>query len=228
LRIALGEWRPDSYGQFFGVPVQAVTPLAPWPASYNRHAGRQFLSRHFATRIDPMQALGHEGAPEILVRKATPFDVAAIREIYRYYVLHALATFEEIPPDNRKMLAQMRQVKTAGLPFLTAVVEGKVLGYAYASPYRSRPAYRYTVEDSVYVMEGCHGRGIGRALLSNLITCCEAGPWRQMVAIIGDSQNVKSIALHELFGFRRVGILEAVGFKLGRYVDTVIMQRNLG
>lgn len=115
-----------------------------------------------------------------------------------------------------------------GLPYLVAELDTRVVGYCYATTYRSRPAYRNTIEDSVYVADGMQGRGIGMALLAALIARCETGPWRQMVAVIGDSGNAGSIALHERLGFRRMGTLEAVGFKLGRWVDTVLMQRALG
>jgi phosphinothricin acetyltransferase len=126
------------------------------------------------------------------------------------------------------MLARRASVLDLGLPYLAAEAAGQVVGYSYATGYRPRPAYRHTIEDSVYVAERMQGRGIGRALLSALIARCETGPWRQMVAVIGDSGNAGSIALHRQQGFRLVGTFEAVGFKLGRWVDTVLMQRALG
>jgi phosphinothricin acetyltransferase len=114
------------------------------------------------------------------------------------------------------------------LPYIAAEIDGRVGGYSYAAPYRARPAYRYTVEDSVYVAEGYARRGIGQALLHELIARCEAGPWRQMLAVIGDSGNAGSIALHRACGFAVIGTLPAVGFKFGRWVDSVLMQRMLG
>lgn len=169
-----------------------------------------------------------EGQHDIVIRSTTEADVVAIQAIYAHHVLHGLATFEEIPPTLDEMLARRAAVIERGLPYLSAEMDGAVVGYSYASAYRPRPAYRHTVEDSVYIAEGHYGLGIGRMLLATLIERCEAGPWRQMIAIIGDSGNVASIALHQRLGFERVGTLKAVGFKLGRWVDTVLMQRTLG
>jgi L-amino acid N-acyltransferase YncA len=167
--------------------------------------------------------------PTIIVRDATEADMPAVQKIYAHHVLHGLATFEEVPPTTDELLARRAGVLSQGLPYLAAEIGGAVVGYSYAAPYRPRPAYRYTIEDSVYVADGLYGRGIGRALLSALIERCQTGgPWRQMVAVIGDSGNAASIALHEGFGFQPVGTLRAVGFKLGRWVDTVLMQRELG
>jgi phosphinothricin acetyltransferase len=168
------------------------------------------------------------GLQAICVRDATEQDMAAIQAIYAREVLHGLATFEEVPPTVDAMLTRRASVLDLGLPYLAAEVAGEVVGYSYATEYRPRPAYRYTVEDSVYVAASMQGRGIGRALLAALIARCEAGPWRQMVAIIGNSGNAGSIALHRQQGFRLVGTFEAVGFKLGRWVDTVLMQHPLG
>lgn len=166
--------------------------------------------------------------PPIVVRDATEADMAAVQRIYAHHVLNGLATFEEVPPDLGEMLARRAKLLGLGLPFLAAETDGTVAGYAYASPYRPRPAYRYTVEDSVYVDAALAGRGLGRALLAALIARCERGAWRQMIAIIGNSGNEASIALHRRFDFRMVGTLHGVGFKLGRWVDTVLMQRDLG
>ena len=168
------------------------------------------------------------GPQAIFVRDASEQDMAAIQAIYAQEVLHGLATFEEVPPPLDVMLTRRAGVLDRGLPYLAAEWDGQVVGYSYAIEYRPRPAYRYTVEDSVYVAAGMQGRGIGRALLAALIARSEAGPWRQMVAIIGNSGNRGSIALHRQQGFRLVGTFEAVGFKLGRWVDTVLMQRALG
>lgn len=164
----------------------------------------------------------------VVIRASTSDDVAAVHDIYTHYVLDSLSTFEEVPPSLDEMAERREAVLLAGLPHLVAEVDGRVAGYAYATAYRPRAAYRYTVEDSVYVADGMAGRGIGRALLGALIARCEAGPWRQMLAVVGNSANAGSIALHERLGFKRIGTLEAVGFKLGRWVDTVLMQRALG
>jgi L-amino acid N-acyltransferase YncA len=162
------------------------------------------------------------------VRDAVAGDVAQIQSIYARHVLHGLASFEEVPPDAAEIAARMQSVRALGLPWLVAERDGAVVGYAYASLYRSRSGYRYTLEDSVYVREGSGGRGIGEALLRALIGRCSTGPWRQMIAIIGDSANTASIGLHRKLGFRHAGTLDTVGFKLGRWVDSVFMQRPLG
>ena len=169
--------------------------------------------------------------------------MAAVQAIYAHHVLHGLATFEESAPSVEDLLERRATVLRLGLPYLVAEVgaktlgtndeagtttEGRVVGFAYATGYRPRPAYRFTVEDSVYVAEGLGGRGIGTALLRTLIERCERGPWRQMIAVIGNSGNQGSIALHRRLGFRLVGTLDNVGFKLGRWADTVLMQRQLG
>ena len=168
------------------------------------------------------------GGPALIVRDARDADMQAIQTICAHEVLHGLASFEEVPPTADELRSRRRGVLGLGLPYLTAELDGRVVGYSYATTYRPRTAYRDTVEDSVYVAEGMHGQGIGRALLTALIARCETGPWRQMVAVIGNGANAGSIALHERLGFRTVGTLEAVGFKLGRWVDTVLMQRPLG
>ena len=172
-------------------------------------------------------ALAPAPAPGLLVRDTTDGDMPAIQAIYARHVLHGLASFEEAPPTAGDLRSRRDGVVRLGLPYLTAEWDGRVVGYGYASGYRPRPAYRDTVEDSLYVADGMHGRGVGRALLAALIARCEHGPWRQMVAVIGDSGNAGSIALHRRLGFREVGTLHAVGFKLGRWVDTVLMQRPL-
>ncbi len=163
----------------------------------------------------------------VLLREARLSDLADIREIYAHYVLHEVATFEETPPTVEEMQRRMESIRQADLPYVVAEEAGRTIGYAYAGPYRSRPAYRCTVEDSVYVANGHHRRGVGSALLASLIERCEVGAWTQMIAVIGGQENVRSIKLHERFGFRRVGVLEAVGFKFGSWVDTVLMQRAL-
>jgi phosphinothricin acetyltransferase len=152
----------------------------------------------------------------------------AVQAIYAHHVLHGLATFEVAPPTVDEMLSRRAHVLGQNLPYLVAELEGAVVGYCYATAYRTRPAYINTVENSVYVAEGLAGRGIGRALLTALIARCEAGPWRQMIAVIGNSENAASINLHRSLGFRVVGTLTAVGFKFGRWIDSVLMQRALG
>jgi len=167
----------------------------------------------------------HQG---LRIRPALPADMEAIQAIYAHHVLTGIATFEEAPPDVGEMQLRHARIVEAGLPYLAAEHDGTVMGYSYAAAYRPRPAYRYTIEDSVYVAEGCDGRGVGSALLAALVARCDQGPWRQMVAIIGNSANHASIALHARAGFDTVGTIRAAGFKLGRWVDTVIMQRALG
>jgi phosphinothricin acetyltransferase len=164
----------------------------------------------------------------ILVRDARDADIDAVTKIYAAHVLHGLASFEEVPPSLDEMKSRRAAVLRLGLPYLVAELDGRVIGYSYATSYRTRPAYRYTVEDSVYVEDGLHGRGIGTALLAELIARCERGPWRQMLAVIGDSDNAGSIALHRRLGFMPAGNLVSVGFKFGRWVDSVFMQRALG
>jgi L-amino acid N-acyltransferase YncA len=154
--------------------------------------------------------------------------MTAVQRIYAHHVLHGLATFEETPPSFHTLLARRVSVIAAGLPYLIAERDGDVVGYSYATEYHSRSGYRHTIEDSVYVAEGLGGQGIGSTLLQALISRCETGPWRQMVAYIGDSANAASIALHRRLAFQMVGTLGSVGFKLGRWVDVVLMQRPLG
>lgn len=165
---------------------------------------------------------------QLVVRNSTDADVSAVHRIYAYHVLHGLGSFEEEPPPAVELRRRRDDVIGHGLPYLVADIDGAVVGYSYATLYRARSAYRYTVEDSVYVDESTMGNGVGRALLSAVIARCEAGRWRQMIAVIGDSGNVASIRLHESLGFRLVGTLRAVGFKMGRWADTVLMQRELG
>lgn len=164
----------------------------------------------------------------VYIRDSRGTDVPAIHAIYQHHVLNGLATFEEVVPTIDELRNRRDVLRAMDMPHLVAELDGRVVGYCYAGPYRARPAYRFTVENSVYIEDGLGKRGIGTALLTELISRCESGPCRQMVAIIGDSANAASIALHRRFGFRHVGTLEAVGYKLGRWVDTVLMQRALG
>jgi len=152
----------------------------------------------------------------------------AIHAIYSYHVLHGLASFEEQPPALEEMRRRFDDVHSRGLPYLAADFGGVIAGYGYCAPYRSRSAYRYSLEDSIYVRHGFEGRGVGGALLRTLIERCEALGYRNIIAVIGDSANAASINLHASFGFLRVGMLRAAGFKFGRWVDSVLMQRPLG
>jgi L-amino acid N-acyltransferase YncA len=162
------------------------------------------------------------------VRDANADDMETVQAIYAHYVLTGLATFEETPPTVAELKSRREAVLASGLPYLVAEIDGQVRGYCYATAYRPRPAYRHTIEDSVYVAQRFEGLGIGSALLSALIQRSEAGPWRQMIAVIGNSGNAGSIALHRRLGFTNAGTLLYVGFKLGQWVDTVLMQRPLG
>lgn len=167
-------------------------------------------------------------ADEPILRDARESDMPAVQAIYAHHVIHGTASFELEPPTLEQMLQRRAGICANGLPYLVAERDGEVVGYAYATPYRPRPAYRFTVEDSVYVREGMAGFGIGHALLGAVIQHCTASGRRQMVAIIGNSENSASIRLHTRLGFRQVGVFESVGFKHGRWLDTVIMQRELG
>jgi len=165
---------------------------------------------------------------DILIRDIEDADMTAIQEIYAHHVLKGLASWEEMPPDVAEMMRRRDDILSHDYPYRVAVVENTVKGYAYASPYRPRPAYLYTVENSVYVDVNAHRQGIGRLLLQDLIECCTNKGFRQMIAIIGDSANDASIALHTKLGFEKIGTLPSVGFKFGRWLDQVIMQRPLG
>jgi L-amino acid N-acyltransferase YncA len=162
------------------------------------------------------------------VRPSRDDDIPTITRIYAHHVLHGLASFEEVPPDEAELAARRHDVLRQGLPYLAAEQDGEVVGYCYAAPYRARSAYRFTIEDSVYIDAARVGQGIGRALLARLIEFCEQGPWRQMIAVIGDSGNLASIRLHKAHGFSMIGTHPAVGFKFRRWVDSVLMQRELG
>jgi L-amino acid N-acyltransferase YncA len=162
------------------------------------------------------------------LRAARPEDVPAIHSIYAHHVLHGLASFEEEPPSVEELGRRFRDVTQRGLPYLVAEYGLELAGYGYCAPYRARSAYRYALEDSVYVRHDMTGRGIGRRLLDELIRRCEGLGYRQVIAVIGDSANAASIGVHAACGFLRVGTLRAVGFKFGRWVDSVYMQRPLG
>jgi L-amino acid N-acyltransferase YncA len=162
------------------------------------------------------------------VRPAVPADLAAVQAIYAHAVATGMASFEEVPPSLEEMRRRYDDVLAHGLPYLAAEVDGRLAGYGYCTLYRTRSAYRYSLEDSIYVDKDFHGRGIGRAVLHELIGRCEGLGYRQIIAVIGDSANAASIGLHASLGFLRVGTLRSSGFKFGRWVDSVLMQRPLG
>lgn len=167
-------------------------------------------------------------AMSIFIRDSTEADLTAIVDIYAPAVLHGTASFEIEPPDVAEMTRRRQALVTGGHPYLVAEMDGRIAGYAYAGPYRPRSAYRFTVEDSIYIAPDAHRRGVGRALLGALISGCAARGFREMIAVIGDSAQTPSIALHESYGFRLIGIARNVGFKHGRFLDQVLMQRSLG
>lgn len=163
----------------------------------------------------------------IILRDATPDDAPALAAIYGDACLHGFGTFEEEAPSPAEMARRLAEVRQMGLPYLVAELDGAVVGLCYAKPFRPRSAYRFTVEDSVYVLPSAKGLGVGRLMLAQLIERCEALGLRQMTAVIGDSENTGSIRLHEAMGFDHRGVFTAVGHKLGRWVDIVFMQRAL-
>jgi phosphinothricin acetyltransferase len=164
----------------------------------------------------------------LAVRDARIDDVPAISAIYAWHVRMGLASFETQPPSEEEIRARLEGVREGGFPYLVGEIDGRVAGFAYASLYRTRPAYRFTLEDSIYVDPGHARKGVGRALLQALLERCEAIGCRQVVAVIGDSANAASIGLHSALGFKEAGILRAIGFKHGRWVDSVLMQRAIG
>ncbi|MGC8476162.1 MAG: GNAT family N-acetyltransferase [Acetobacteraceae bacterium] len=162
------------------------------------------------------------------IRPADPADIPEIQAIYAHHVLTGTGSFEEIPPSVEAMEARFDKVRGHGWPFLVSTDASGILGYAYAAQFRDRSAYRFALEDSVYVRQDQRGQGVGKALVAALIAEAEAAGFRQMLAVIGDSENVGSIGLHASLGFQRVGLLRAVGLKFGRWLDVVYMQRALG
>ncbi len=165
---------------------------------------------------------------DVTIRPVATADLPAITAIYDHAVRTGTATFELDPPDLAEMTRRYRVLVDGNSPYLVATSGGNVAGYAYAGSYRPRPAYRFTVEDSIYLASECHRRGIGTKLLGELIAQSEARGYRQMIAVIGDSANAGSIALHRRAGFEMVGTHPNVGFKFGRWLDSVLMQRSLG
>jgi phosphinothricin acetyltransferase len=165
---------------------------------------------------------------DVDIRAAGPGDVPAIARIYADAVRHGTATFEVEPPGEADMARRMGTLLGGNCPYLVAERSGVIAGYAYAGPYHLCPAYRWTVEDSIYLDPQFQGQGIGRRLIGRLLAEAEARGFRQMIALIGDSTNAASIALHAAAGFQRIGTLQSVGFKHGRWLDVVVMQRPLG
>ena len=165
---------------------------------------------------------------DVTIRPSRDDDVAAITAIYGHHVLHGVASFEEVPPDIEEIARRRQAIIERGLPYLVAERDARVVGYCYAGPFRPRIGYRFTLEDSVYVAAGEAGRGIGRRLLDRVVDRCAELGYRQMVAVIGGRETLASIKLHEALGFAHIGVLPAVGFKFGRWIDIVMMQRTLG
>jgi phosphinothricin acetyltransferase len=166
--------------------------------------------------------------PAVSIRPASSADIPAITRIYAYAVQHGTASFELEPPDQAEMARRLHTLLDGGYPYIVADIGGVLVGYAYAGPYRPRPAYRYSVEDSIYIDPGALRKGVGRALLERLIVECERRGYRQMIAVIGDSAQTPSIELHRAAGFRMIGNIENVGYKFDRWLDSVLMQRPLG
>ena len=166
--------------------------------------------------------------PSSIIRPATPDDLPAITAIYAEAVLYGTATFELVPPDLAEMTRRYEALTAADFPYLVADADGVIDGYAYAGPHRPRPAYRFTVENSIYLAPRAQHRGIGFALLEGLLAACEPRGYRQIIAVIGDSANAGSIAVHRKAGFALIGTHQNVGLKFGRWLDTVMMQRAIG
>ena len=162
------------------------------------------------------------------IRPARPADIPEIQAIYAHHVLHGAGTFEEVPPSVEEVQRRYQNIVDHGWSFLVAADATGVLGYAYFAQLRDRSAYRYTAEDSIYVREDVRGQGVGKALVQRLLSDAEAAGFRQMIAVIGDSENVGSIGVHASLGFHRAGLLRASGLKFGQWIDTVYMQRALG
>lgn len=164
----------------------------------------------------------------MLLRDCTREDIPAITAIYAHHVLHGTASFEEVPPTVEEMAARYDAVRALGTPYIVAEIDGRVVGYTSASLYRTRSAYRFTLENAVYVDANLRRSGLGRALMGELLPRCEALGYRQMIAVIGDSANHASVGLHAAMGFQQIGFLRSVGYKFGRWLDSILMQRILG
>jgi L-amino acid N-acyltransferase YncA len=167
-------------------------------------------------------------APTLLVRPSTEADLPTITRIYAHAVQHGTGTFELDVPDQAEMTRRREAVLGNGLPWLVAERAGQVLGYAYANHFRPRRAYRFCLEDSIYLDEAARGHGVGRVLLAELLAQCEARGARQMLAVIGDSANAGSVGVHRACGFEDTGVFKAAGWKFGRWLDVVLMQKALG
>jgi L-amino acid N-acyltransferase YncA len=181
-----------------------------------------------AARIE--QVLNNDGntvTDALTMRDALPDDMPSVQRIYAHHVTNTTATFEETPPTEQEMQRRRLFILDHGLPYLVAQREDRIVGYAYATPYRTRPAYRYTIEDSIYLAHDIIGKGIGNALLAALIERCEQGPWRQMIAVIAGIENTGSINLHRKMGFTHAGTQVATGYKFKQWIDVVFMQRAL-
>jgi len=179
--------------------------------------------------VQVRDAAGKSGASgRLAIRDATPGDMGAVQRIYAHHVENGTATFEEAAPSVQEMRARLDHITSQGLPYLVAEQDGVIAGYCYAGQYRQRVAYRYTLENSIYLDPDQAGKGVGKALLAALIRRCEQGPWRQMVAVIAGQDNKASVALHRSAGFSHVGIQPATGYKFGQWIDVVFMQRALG
>ena len=162
------------------------------------------------------------------IRHATATDIPEIQAIYAHHVLHGTGTFEEAPPSVEEVDARFRAAAERGWVWLVATDASGLLGYAYFTQYRDRSAYRYCAEDSIYVREDVRGQGVGKALVAELLQAAEAAGFRQMIAVIGDAENIASVGVHATLGFKRVGLLRAAGLKFGRWLDVLLMQRPLG
>ena len=167
-------------------------------------------------------------ARHIVIRPSREADMPTVQRIYAHHVMHGFGSFEEEPPDLAELMRRRAEYLSRRLPYLVAELDGRIVGYAYAGPWRTRTAYRHTVENSIYVDPAQTGRGIGRKLMAELIAQCTALGYRQMIAVIGDSENASSIKLHEAMGFTLAGNLRSVGRKRGRWLDSVMMQLSLG
>jgi L-amino acid N-acyltransferase YncA len=166
-------------------------------------------------------------AADVLIRTADRDDMAEIAALFAYYVTETVVTFEEVAPTAADWRRRLTEITDRRLPFLVAAAGDQVIGFAYAAPWRIKPAYRHSVEDSVYLAPGWTGRGLGRALLAELLARCRTAEARQVIAVIADGGDDASVALHRAFGFTHAGRLRGVGFKHGRWLDTVLMQRDL-
>lgn len=164
----------------------------------------------------------------LIIRPRTDADMAAITEIYAHHVVNGASSWELSPPDCAEMAARARALEAAGFPYFVAEFDGEIAGYTYAGAYRPRPAYRFTVENTIYINENLRRGGIGTALMEKLIETCTESGFRQMIGIVGDSQNLQSIDFHKKLGFTQMGVVKNIGFKFGRWMDQVLLQRALG